>query len=55
MATAATQADVSYRISPASNEPPWCVKSGQEAAIKISSCGNIMGWTPHAHYLYCDL
>ena len=47
MVTAVVYADVSYRLSPASNEAPWCVKSGQEAAIRISSS---LVWAPHIHF-----
>ena len=54
LATTAIQADVSCRLPPASNEAPWCVQSGQEAAITMSSCGNMI-WTPHVHFSECLL
>ena len=49
MATTDIRADVSCRLSPASNEAPWYVQSDQEAAITMSSCGNMV-WTPHVHF-----
>ena len=54
LATAAIQADVSCRLSPASNGAPWCVQSGQETAIMTSLCGNMV-WTPHVHFSECLL